>query len=263
MINLRTLVERMGYTVVHVKTDSIKVLNPDKKVIKFITDYGKRFGYNFEIEHKFEKICLVNDAVYIAKLSEDDEEWLEDTSKTRWTATGTQFAVPYVFKTLFSHEDIVFDDYCETKQVGKGDLYLDMNEDLPDVEFYERCKETKGKVERGVKVTQKALKELEELGEITDEELDKKIAKGHNYQFVGRVGRFIPIAEGYGGGNLYRFADGKYYTATGAKGYRWQEAEKVRLLHMEEFIDTNYHQELVNDAIETISQYGDFEQFAS
>ena len=51
-----------------------------------------------------------------------------------WTATGTQFQVPYVFKTLFSHEDIVFNDLCETKSVSKGAIYLDKNEDLAEGE---------------------------------------------------------------------------------------------------------------------------------
>lgn len=51
-----------------------------------------------------------------------------------WTATGAQFQVPYVFKTLFSHEDIVFDDLCETKSVSKGAIYLDKNEALPEDE---------------------------------------------------------------------------------------------------------------------------------
>ena len=32
----------------------------------------------------------------------------------KWTATGKQFQVPYVFKTLFSHEKIEFEDMCET-----------------------------------------------------------------------------------------------------------------------------------------------------
>lgn len=261
MINLRNLVEKMGYTVVHVKTDSIKVENPDKRVIDFINSYGKRFGYNFEVEHKFEKICLVNDAVYIAKLAEDDEEWLEDTSKTRWTATGTQFAVPYVFKTLFSHEEVTFADICETKQVGKGELYLDMNETLLDVSELEKVKTIRAKDKS--KLTKKDTLLFETYSSLSDEELDENIASGHSYQFIGRVSSFVPIKEGCGGGNLYRYADGKYYTATGAKGYRWLEAETVQKLNKEDCIDMGYHNGLVDDAIETISQYGDFEWFAS
>ena len=124
MVNLKHEVEDRGFKVVHIKTDSIKVENPTEEIMNYIFEYGKKYGYNFEIEHIFEKICLVNNAVYIAKLAEDDPE---DPGK--WTATGTQFAVPYVFKTLFSKEPIIFEDMCETKSVTSS-LYLDFNEKL-------------------------------------------------------------------------------------------------------------------------------------
>ena len=53
---------------------------------------------------------------------------------TPWTATGTQFMVPYVFKTLFAKEPIIFKDLCEDKSVSKGDIVIDMNETLPEGE---------------------------------------------------------------------------------------------------------------------------------
>ena len=53
------------------------------------------YGYNFEHEATYERMCLVNDAVYIARYLN------KDGTPGKWTATGTQFAVPYVFKTLF------------------------------------------------------------------------------------------------------------------------------------------------------------------
>lgn len=127
MINLKNEVEKRGYTVVHVKTDSIKIENPDKDIQKFVYDYGKMYGYNFEIEHAFEKFCLVNDAVYIGKLANDDPE-----DPGQWTATGKQFQVPYVFK-MFTREPVLFDDACETMSVNTA-LYLDMNENLPEGE---------------------------------------------------------------------------------------------------------------------------------
>lgn len=131
MINLRDEVTKLGGQVIHIKTDSIKILDPSPEIFDFVMAYGKQYGYNFEIEHIFEKICLVNDAVYIAKLAEDDPE---DPGK--WTATGAQFAEPYVFKTLFSHEPIEFDDLCSTFNVSKGALYLDVNEDDPENHAY-------------------------------------------------------------------------------------------------------------------------------
>ena len=128
MVSLKHEVQNRGFTVIHCKTDSIKVVEPDEEISNFIMDYGKKYGYNFEIEHIFEKICLVNNAVYIAKLAADDPD---DPGK--WTATGAQFAVPYVFKKLFTKEPIEFSDLCETKEV-KTAIYLDKNENLPEGE---------------------------------------------------------------------------------------------------------------------------------
>ena len=125
MVNLRDELIARGQTVLHIKTDSIKVENPPRDIFDFVVEYGKEYGYTFEIEHVFERICLVNNAVYIARLSEDDP-----MHPGEWTATGAQFAQPYVFKTLFSHEPLEFKDFCETKSVSKGAMYLDMDENL-------------------------------------------------------------------------------------------------------------------------------------
>ena len=119
MIDLKEEVQKLGYTVAHIKTDSIKIPDADEKIIRFVQDFGKKYGYTFEHEATYDRLCLVNDAVYIAK----------DKADGHWTATGTQFQVPYVFKTLFSHEPIIFKDKCETKTVTSA-LYLDMNEGL-------------------------------------------------------------------------------------------------------------------------------------
>ena len=112
MINLKHEVQKRGFTVAHIKTDSIKIPNATPEIIDFVTEYGKQYGYNFEHEATYGRMCLVNDAVYIARYPDG-----------KWTATGTQFQVPYVFKTLFSHEPIEFDDLCETKSVTTA-LYL-------------------------------------------------------------------------------------------------------------------------------------------
>lgn len=128
MIDLLEHVQELGGEVIHIKTDSIKVLDPSPELQADILEFGKRYGYDFEIEHIFEKICLVNNAVYIAKLAEDDPE---DPGK--WTATGAQFAEPYVFKTLFSKEPVIFEDMCQTKTVTTA-MYLDFNEKLPEGE---------------------------------------------------------------------------------------------------------------------------------
>jgi hypothetical protein len=108
-------------------------------------DFAKQYGYEFEHEATYDRMCLVNDAVYIAKYATAEDCIAQygyspgDNKKKggKWTATGTQFQIPYVFKKLFSKEEITFDDLCETKSVTSS-LYLDMNEDLPDVTLYEK-----------------------------------------------------------------------------------------------------------------------------
>lgn len=256
MVNLKHEVQARGFTVAHIKTDSIKIPNATPEIIQFVMDYGKEYGYDFEHEATYDRMCLVNDAVYIAKYADGDHETELSTGEkimTPWTATGAQFAVPYIFKTLFSHTPIKFKDLQEVKSV-KTSLYLDMNEGLPDVTAYE--KEYK-KLEKDI-CNASGAKKAELIAR--KDELDILIYEGHDYHFVGRVGAFCPIKPGRGGGLLMREKDGKYSFATGAKGYRWLEASDVEGT-FEDDIDISYFKALVDDAVTNISQYGDFEWF--
>lgn len=245
MINLKHEVQKRGFTVAHIKTDSIKIPDATPEIIQFVMDYGRLYGYTFEHEATYDRMCLVNDAVYIAK-------YKDGKHAGEWTATGTQFAVPYVFKKLFSKEPIEFGDMCETKSVTSA-LYLDMNEHLPDVSM----------LEKELFVITDGDREPERQAELKD-----LIAKGHNYVFIGKVGSFCPIKPGCGGGELLREGkdkDGniKYKAATGSKGYRWLESEMVKDLNKENDIDRSYYDNLTNAAIEAISAQGDFEWFVS
>lgn len=67
MVNLKHAVQSQGFTVAHIKTDSIKIPDATPEIIKFVTEYGKLYGYNFEHEATYDRMCLVNDAVYIAR----------------------------------------------------------------------------------------------------------------------------------------------------------------------------------------------------
>ena len=216
MRTLQDEIQSRGFTVAHIKTDSIKIPDATPEIIQFVMDFGKKYGYTFEHEATYDRMCLVNDAVYIAK-------YKDGKNAGKWTATGTQFQVPYVFKKLFSKEPIEFNDMCETKSV-KTALYLDMNENLSENE--------------------------------------------HNYIFVGKVGCFCPIKKGCNGGELLREGTDKegnvkYSSATGAKGYRWLESEMVKTLGKEDEIDLSYYNKLIDDAVDAISKYGDFEWFVS
>ena len=256
MTLLKSEVQKRGFTVCHIKTDSIKIPNATEKIKQFVLDFGKEYGYSFETEADYAKFCVVNDAVYIAKTREAE---IVDGKEVWWHAIGKQFAVPYVFKTLFSKEPIIFDDMCETFAVSKGDLYLDMNETLPDVSSFEAERDKRAKA------AQKAGTVLDLSGDSGDSELDnliRAINQGHDLQYIGRVGQFTPIKKGHGGGILYRVSDGKNYAASCSTGYRWLESEIVRGEN-EQYIDKDFYRVLVDGAVDTISKYGDVEWFIS
>ena len=253
MVDLLTEVCSRGGEVIHIKTDSIKVANPTKELQNYILSFGQRYGYTFEIEHKFEKICLVNNAVYIAKCAADDAD-----SPGKWTATGKQFAVPYVFKKLFSKEPIIFDDMCETVNVTSA-IYLDMNEGLPSDTLYST--ELANREYNAMHEKKKRLNP--DFESLSNDDLKQKIAKCHDYQFIGRTGQFTPVKSGCDGGQLVR-GDGKKYASTsGATGYRWLESEVLRKEGREADVDESFYISLANDAIDAIEKFGDFEWFSS
>lgn len=202
MVDLKHFVQEHGFTVAHIKTDSIKIPNATPEIIDLVMEFGQNYGYSFEHEATYDKMCLVNDAVYIAKTR-------AGRKPAQWTATGAQFAHPYVFKTLFSKEKVLHKDLFETKAVTTA-LYLDFG--------------------------------------------DKK-------RFVGKTGQFVPIKDGAGGGELVRAKDGKFYAATGTKGYFWLESEIIEELDRYSDVDMSYYENLVRAAVDTLSKFGDVTAF--
>jgi len=196
MIDLKHFVQEKGFTVAHIKTDSIKIPNATPEIISEVMEFGTRYGYTFEHEATYDRMCLFNDAVYIAHDGKG------------WHATGAQFLHPYVFKTLLSHDEIDFEDYCETKSVTTA-IYLGDHDLDPDT-----------------------------------------------YQFVGRVGRFVPVKEG--GFDVLREKDGTYSFVSGTKGYKWRQAED---LHSDtSLVNDLYSRSLVDKAIDAIRELGDPEE---
>lgn len=204
MITLKHKLQDMGYTVVHIKTDSIKVANFDEKAEKFIMSFGKKYGFTFEREAVYSKMCIVDDAQYIAFEVEADGEKLE---KPFWTATGAKFAAPYLFKNLFSHEPVTFDDYPETKSVSDAAIY---------------------------------------------------ISQDGSDRFVGRVGSFVAVKEGYGG-DLVRVKGKSRSAVTGTKGWLWNEASLIK--DYPERLNMDYYREQCDKAVAAINKYYPFDEF--
>lgn len=208
MVDIRHAVEEQHYTVIHCKTDSIKIKDPDDFIINFVRKMGEAYGYIFETEDKWDRLCLVNNAVFIGK-----------TKDGEWKAVGKEFQVPYIYKTLFTKEPLTFDDYTVAFSVKKSALY---------------------------------------------------IRKGDGYQFVGRVGEFVPVKEYYGGELLTHDLsdpDSKWNSASGAKGYYWLEAETVRGMienmgiDMNTIIDFSYFEKMCDDAKNDLMVYGGYDTF--
>lgn len=210
MIDLKHAVQEQGYTVAHIKTDSIKIPDATPEIIKFVSDFGAKYGYDFEHEATYDKLVLVNDAVYIAKKGD------------QYTAVGSQFQHPYVFKTLFSKEPIEFKDMYEAKSVIKGAMYLDLDYERPLV--------------------------------LSEHQT--------GMQFIGRSGLFVPVRPGVNGaGRLYRINDDKAYAVAGTKGFLWMEARMAEALNVEGLIDMDYYDGLAEDAITTIDKFTGFGAF--
>ena len=224
MVDLKYAVMERGFTVAHIKTDSIKIPNATPEIVDFVIEMGKSCGYDFEHEATYEKMCLVNDSTYIAKYADGDHEFELPTGEkviTPWTATGDQFRVPYVFKTLFSKTPYKFDDFCETKEV-KSALYLDFNEGLGEDEHnYQFI----GRVGQFCPVVPGC-----GGGVLYRTQNDKYYA-----------------AEGTKG---YRWMESEVLRQ--AHPDDWQN-----------YIDMSYFKTLADKAVDAISKYGDFEWFAS
>lgn len=230
MIELKNAVLEGGFDVIHIKTDSIKVPNATAELRDFIVDFGKRYGYDFEHETTYEKMALVNAAVYIAYAAAGDKVEgnvfnsgllrAPTDEEAHWDAVGPEFQHPFVFKTLFSHDQIDYKDLGETKSVQKGAIYLDYEGDETAMAFMENKR-----------------------------------------QFIGKVGRFVPVTEG--GGTALRVDGEKEYAVSGTKGYRWLEAEFVEQTNKKDLIDYDYYKSLVDSAADSIRKFGDFEAFVS
>ena len=255
MIALKYEVLKRGFVVAHIKTDSIKIPNATPEIIQFVMDFGKKYGYTFEHEATYAKMCLVNKSTYIAKYDEYGERTKGGKHANCWTATGAEFQHPYIFKTLFSHDAIEFNDLCETKSVSDGAaIYLDMNEDMVkglEDEVYS-LKEKAMTAESGKMELRRQIKALQE-----------QIDGIHNLVFIGKCGSFCPISPGFGGGLLVRVKDGKGGAVGGTKGYRWLESEKVLSDGLEKCIDKVYFRNLVDDAYKHIGEYGDADEFVN
>ena len=262
MIDLMHFVEEQGYTVAHIKTDSVKIPNATPEIIEQVKLFADKYGYDMEHEVTYAKLGLVNDAVYVAKKDE--------CISNCWSATGSQYQHPYVFKKLFGYsDDINYNDFCETKHVLQSALCLDfgMHENGDGVAAWGTLDNSDdlildevegGWVDRATAIMKKMKKtgisEVEQA-KIYDRALENLI-------FVGKTGRFTPVKEGYGGGQLWRVKDGKAYAVQGTKGRLWVDSN-VGLGLPAEAIDLDYFENLVTEAVANLEKFVEGSSFST
>lgn len=242
MIDLKNAVQKRGWQVAHIKTDSIKIPNATDEIIDFVCQFGQNYGYEFEDEDRYIKFCLVNDAVYIADVAEKVTE--QKTIPRHWKAVGAQFQHPVVFKGLFSNDFIQFDDLCETKEVkSPAAMYLDFNEALANPNNPFEGMHFVGRTGRFVPVNEWV--GGAKLVRVKDEKpyavtgtknylwLEAEMVKMMNLDVVNRM-KFEDLTWAVEGtGSIIDIVDMRYYT------------------------------DLVNDAVAAIQKFGDFEWFVN
>ena len=118
MMMLEEELNARGCNVIHVKTDSMKITNYLQEDIQYAMDRANEFGYTFELECIFDRIALTNKSTNIGHI-----EGKPEYDAHAWEAVGAQYAEPYVFKKLFSHEELAEDDFMTLKS-STAPIYL-------------------------------------------------------------------------------------------------------------------------------------------
>ncbi len=95
------------------------------------------------------------------------------------------------------------------------------------------------------------------------------ICNDNERRFIGRIGQFVPILPGNGGGALMRVNDVEVkqedgttvletrdYAVTGTKGYEWLEAVTVKKNGLEDKIDYRFYEDLIVKAEKAFAEVG-------
>lgn len=254
MLMLKHEVQGKGYQVAHIKTDSIKIVNADDYIIEYCMQRARDFKYEFDHEHTYSRMALLNRATVIAEIG-----WPED-EKGKWEAIGAQFGKktnPYVYKTLLSKEEVNEHDFFTTKEV-KTAIYLDDQYIGKNAQIYasrtgrEISRTQPSNVaqmiqSRWIKPRYLLQRESQGLTPAQLEEVKKrKIATelGLDYNEVDYI-----ISNGFPD----TIVD-KHVAVTGTTGYRWELASNYKGF---DDIDMTYYHQLVHEAVNDVFAVGD------
>ena len=241
MMMLKRELQAMGQQVIHVKTDSFKLPGANEKIYEYCQKRAHEFGYNFDHEATFSRLALVNKAVIIGEFAYPEYKAGE------WEPTGAQFAFPYVYKKLFSGEDLVEDDFAILKSVKSsillGDRFIGKNaqfyasktgEDLFRTGEVDLAKKVQTRVNGQMKKDPDGYINITKISKelnITDEEVGEIMESGFKPKMVETRN-----------------------SIAGTKGFKWNLWSDYK---GKEDIDVKYYEDLVEDAVKNIYSVGD------
>jgi hypothetical protein len=242
MVDLLLYLQDLGIEVVHIKTDSVKIPNITPEIVEIVQEFGRRYGYTFEHEATYKKMCLVNDAVYIARVGWTAKKGDVDY----WSATGAQFKHPVVFKALFSNENITFEDLCEAKSVqSPWAMYLDYDDSVATPSTPYKGMHFVGKTGLFMPVYKDA--GGAKLVKLKDNE-------GKPYDVQGTKGHLWLEADIVKNLNLNAVDRMLFEDLTQAVADTGS---------ITDIVDMSYFEDLAQDAMEAIGKYGKFEEFVA
>ena len=251
MMTLEKELEERGVNIVHVKTDSMKLVNATQEDVDYAFQRARDYGYEFELECVFEKMALVNKSTLIGK-----------TTDGHWEGVGAQFnkdTNPYVFKTLFSGDEVVEHDFAILKQVQTS-IYVNGQFIGKNAEIYASHSGGEVTSTRNVDISKmirvRMIKPTEKLlPKFLYEGLSQQEIIRNKYERISKE-LDIPVetvAEIVEAGYPETIVE-NHYSVTGTKGYQWNLWNNYK---GKEDIDMKYYNNLVKDAVDDIFAVGD------
>ena len=254
MMMLEEEMTERGCNIIHVKTDSMKITNYLQEDIDYAMKRANEFGYTFEIECIYDRLALVNKAVLIGH-----HEGEEEFGSKAWEAVGSQFAEPFVYKKLFSHEEIQEADFMNLKAV-KTSIYLGKRFIGKNANVYASNTGEDLLSAREVNIAQSIQVRAQKP---IDKYLPKRDYEGLSIveQEANRVAKISKeldlkpeLVQNIIDNNFPKTTVTKYNYVTGTKGYKWGLASEYK---GKDDVDMYYYKRLVDEAVDSIYDVGD------
>lgn len=259
MMMLEEELNARGCNVVHVKTDSMKITNYLQEDIQYAMDRANEFGYTFELECIFDRLALTNKSTNIGHI-----EGKPEYDAHAWEAVGAQYAEPFVFKKLFSHEELVEEDFMTLKSstapIYLGDRFIGKNayvyasltgEELCAIREENIAQSIQTKVQKPI---EKYLPKRDYEGLPLAEQEANRVAK-ISKELIARGFNISPErVQNIIDNNFPETKVSKRSALAGTKDWAWRLSTEYK---GKDDINMGYYGKLIDDAVDDIYKVGD------